>query len=583
MATISLIGRVRAAADTRGDALAVAEPGADLAYRDLAGRAAALQRALGDLGVGAGDVVALAGYTLADLAVMVVAAAGLGAVVYPFNLRKDTLARAEGAAGRQAHIDRYGVTAVVVAGYPEGVWTAGRPVVHLDELSPGGPPIDRAPDGGVTLAVESERHDALVRLPGPATWQGALAFGQRLGLTRVDRVLTVGPPHLDVVLLTLLATLAVGGTAVAPGRVTAMGDGVRGVAARYQATVLVAAPRPAALLARTAEDDGARLPDLRAAVLVRDWVPARLPAALRRVAGPDLAVWYGWGGAPGGILATVGPLRTTPSGTLLLPGDGVRVLDPDGAPVPAPDPGELCCAGPRIATEVLDDPGLAARLFVTGPDGQRVYRSGDLGRAHPDGTVELVALASGPDGARATEAVIEEWTDVRLARVVAVGDELVAFVETVSGNRVDPAAVREHVAARLPARPVPVLVVTVPDGPMAESGAVDYDRLRVRARALLAGSPDAGAGADFATGPASDPGAERILRTIAEVLGVPGLTATTNLFEIGATSLEIVRAVTRLEADLDFEVDLDELLDEPRVGTLIRQYRAARVPVAEAR
>ncbi|MFF4381797.1 amino acid adenylation domain-containing protein [Kitasatospora sp. NPDC001547] len=73
-----------------------------------------------------------------------------------------------------------------------------------------------------------------------------------------------------------------------------------------------------------------------------------------------------------------------------LPHTTVAVLGPDLAPVPPGEPGELCIGGPRLATGYLGQPGLTEERFVLLPDGERVYRSGDLVRRRADGALEFL-------------------------------------------------------------------------------------------------------------------------------------------------------------------------------------------------
>jgi amino acid adenylation domain-containing protein/FkbM family methyltransferase len=90
-------------------------------------------------------------------------------------------------------------------------------------------------------------------------------------------------------------------------------------------------------------------------------------------------------------------LPPTQSGTLPLghplPNSRVYVLDGDGQPVAAGEPGELCIAGSGVARGYLNRPDLTAERFVPdalGPHpGGRMYRTGDLARYLPDGTIEF--------------------------------------------------------------------------------------------------------------------------------------------------------------------------------------------------
>jgi acyl carrier protein len=193
----------------------------------------------------------------------------------------------------------------------------------------------------------------------------------------------------------------------------------------------------------------------------------------------------------------------------------------------------------------------------------------------PVGPVPAAAPA-GPE--RTAEILIEAWSAVRMAAVIATGQGgPVAFVETLGGARVDPPELLADLKARLaasglPASLLPSLVVAVPGLPVTATGVVDRDRLAARARQLAGPGTD---GARAALPQPAGPGPARILESVSDTLGIPGLAADLSLFEVGATSVEIVRVVAELEDELGFEVDLDELLRAPYVRTLIGQYLAA--------
>lgn len=489
---MTLTSTVRDHARARPTAPAVAEPGFDLTYGDLATRAAGLCRDLTAAGVRAGGVVAAAVYALGDLAVVAVAAAELGAVLYPFDIRPAPEQRA-------ARIELLGVEAVVLAGFPDGPWTGDLPVVHLDEVEPGpAEAIGARPSASPPeFAFEGDDQDWVARPAATQVAASVAAFATAPGLTEDDRVLLVGLPHAAPVLTGLLATLSAGATAVAPGRAVSEGDDLLAAATGRSATVLVSAPRAACLLAEVAAADQAKLPELRAVLLLDDRPPARLAGLLRRAAGDDLALHAAYG-------------------------------------------------------------------------------------AVQDGPVEVRPLAEDKAGA-AIEALVEEWTTVRMARMTHARDgQSVVFVETVTGVRIDGADLLTALRTRaeevgLDAESLPTLVVTVPALPVTAAGVVHRANLAARAETLIRSAPPSTSASVPVPVPApdtDDPGPARILAAVAAAIGIPGLSPHQSLFEVGATSLEIIKVISDLEEDLGFEADLDDLLDAPRVQTLIEQYLA---------
>ncbi|PYC63857.1 hypothetical protein C7C46_33085, partial [Streptomyces tateyamensis] len=87
---------------------------------------------------------------------------------------------------------------------------------------------------------------------------------------------------------------------------------------------------------------------------------------------------------------TVSPIGTP------MPDLGIHLLDAAGELVPVGVVGEIHVSGPGLARGYLGRPDLTAERFVPNPygaPGSRLYRSGDLARRRPDGTLESVGRA----------------------------------------------------------------------------------------------------------------------------------------------------------------------------------------------
>src|SRR5262249_16010883 len=70
----------------------------------------------------------------------------------------------------------------------------------------------------------------------------------------------------------------------------------------------------------------------------------------------------------------------------------IYVVDAELRPVPIMVLGEICIGGAGLANGYLNQPSNTAERFVESPfkPGQRIYRTGDLGRWRHDGTLEYI-------------------------------------------------------------------------------------------------------------------------------------------------------------------------------------------------
>jgi SagB-type dehydrogenase family enzyme len=123
----------------------------------------------------------------------------------------------------------------------------------------------------------------------------------------------------------------------------------------------------------------------------------------------------------------------------------------------------------------------------------------------------------------------------------------------------------------LPARIEPVAVL-----PLTPSGRVDRAALTATASVSRPEHPRS-------TTDAGQDGAllERACALAARVLGVPEVSPTMNLLDLGATSVQLVRLAVHAEEELGIRVDVEELLRFPAVTILVSFADAGTEEVAE--
>ncbi|CQD22142.1 syringomycin synthetase [Mycobacterium lentiflavum] len=386
------------------------------------------------------------------------------------------------------------------------------------------------------------------------------------------------------------ALLGGGRLVVVPESIAASPDDFHDLLVNEHVTVLTQTPSAAAALTPSRLGSVAVLLGGEAcpADVVDQWADGRVvinaygPTEVTVYASMSAPLTAGSGAAPIG-----GPVSTA----------ALFVLDDWLRPVPIGVVGELYVAGDGVACGYLHRPGLTAARFVPCPFGERgarMYRTGDLVRWHPDGQLDYVGRADEQVKVRGYRIELGE-IQTALASLDGVEQAAAITREDAPGaprvvgyvtGTVDPAALRNALADKLPAYMIPAAIVALETLPLTTNGKLDI-------RALPA--PDY-----------HDPGSyraptnavEEILTGIyAQVLGLEQVGTDDSFFDLGGDSLSAMRLITAVNSALDADLEVHTLFDAPtiarlapRIGTdrtgrrtpLIAGQRPALVPLSFA-
>ncbi len=279
----------------------------------------------------------------------------------------------------------------------------------------------------------------------------------------------------------------------------------------------------------------------------------------------------------------------------------VYILDQELQPAPAGVAGELYIGGEGLARGYLSRPELTAEKFVPHPfseaGGERLYRSGDLGRWLASGEIEFLGRIDNQVKLRGfrielgeIEAVLREHAAVRES-VVAVseaggGQRLVAYVTAEAGvtgatgvTGVTGSELRSYLKERLPEYMVPSAFVLLAELPLTANGKVDRRRLP---------EPD-GMRPELEAGYVAPATAveELVAGIWAEVLGLERVGVNDNFFELGGHSLLATTIAAKIYETFQIELPLRTLFEAPTVATLATVIDNGKkqnaVPVAPAR
>ena len=379
----------------------------------------------------------------------------------------------------------------------------------------------------------------------------------------------------------LLSPLACGGSLVLVPRDVVL-DPARLAEVLASVTVVHAGPSLLASLfrhlrERGESDVGALLFGVRHASTGGDLVPPRVLAGMREVfAEAELFVIYGcteiscMGTAH--AVPREGELTRTLVGTPFAE-TSVRVVDERGALVARGESGEIYVAGKGIARRYLARPELTSEKFVS-IDGQRFYRTGDIGRVHEDGNLEVLGRRDFQVQLRGIRVELGgiEHTICALglaAQAVVVATQrdehdarLVAFVGDADVSEL--ASLRRTLGQRLPDYMMPQAFVTLASLPATASGKIDR-----RALPPPEGQHMLSVGEHVA--PRTDT-EQRLAALWQDVLGVSRVSIRDNFFDLGGHSGIAVRLAGRIGSEFGIALPVSRLfqaLDIEQLATFV--------------
>ncbi len=398
-------------------------------------------------------------------------------------------------------------------------------------------------------------------------------FGYRPG----DRLAQTSSICFDASVRQILAPLLVGATVVTfPRSVLRDPQALLSRIERDRVTVWSSVPTLWERILRAAEERAVRdgvPPDLRALRWVHVGGEELSPVPVRR--------WFDLFGDGCRITNLYGPTEATINATWHLidgrPDDAVRrlpigrpiggarvrVVDPDGRPCPPGVAGELHLGGVGVTAGYLGEPELTAAAFVH-HGGERYYRSGDRGRAAPDGTLEFLGRLDDQvkvHGYRLEpgeiEAVLRTHPEVAAAVVLHQAEphpRLHAFVAPAPETGPTVAQLRGYLADRLPEQLVPARIHLLDSLPLTPTGKVDRDRLRAHGGFAPAAGPErlpAPTGpAAVASGTGTDPSTDteaRLARIWGELLDLPTIGPDDDFFALGGDSILVLEVFARAQ------------------------------------
>lgn len=250
----------------------------------------------------------------------------------------------------------------------------------------------------------------------------------------------------------------------------------------------------------------------------------------------------------------------------------VYIVDPAGQLCPPETAGEVWIGGAGVTAGYQNRPELTAQKFVTF-GGERVYRSGDLGKITAEGLLEIVGridnqvkIAGHRIELEEIEAAIAACPNVKLAAAVvqemSAGDvRLLGYLIPKDDTSVDLRAVRATISQTLPPYMVPALLTVVAEFPYTPSGKLDR-------KSFPDPSTDRPDLPTLYTAPKTDQ-ETTLCGIFGQALSINRVGTHDNFFEIGGNSIKAIKAVASINETMQLNLSVAEFYDTPSVAQIL--------------
>ncbi|MEH2228576.1 MAG: amino acid adenylation domain-containing protein [Nostoc sp.] len=257
----------------------------------------------------------------------------------------------------------------------------------------------------------------------------------------------------------------------------------------------------------------------------------------------------------------------------------IYLLDQHLQPVPIGLTGELYIGGWGIGQGYLHRPDLTAERFIPHPFsyelGARLYKTGDLGRYLPDGTIEFIGRSDYQVKIRGfrielaeIEALLTQYSPVREAVVISRENEnrdkqLIGYLVSKKSEVIDINKLNKFLQDKLPNYMLPSHLAILEALPLTPNGKVNRQAL-----AALEELSQPKQGAIIAP---RTPIEEVLAAIWIKTLGVEQVGIAENFFGLGGHSLLATQVISRIREAFKVELPLRSLFEFPTIAELAQR------------
>ncbi|NEO98573.1 MAG: amino acid adenylation domain-containing protein [Symploca sp. SIO2E9] len=412
-----------------------------------------------------------------------------------------------------------------------------------------------------------------------------LDINQRFGVKSCDRVLALSALNFDLSVYDIFGILAAGGAIVIPASKAVKDPACwLDLIVKERVTIWNSVPTLMQMLVEylSARSEIAPL-SLRLALLSGDWLPLKLPEQIQAHCSNLEIVSLG-GATEASIWSICYPITTVNSNWKSIPygkpltNQSVYVFNELMEPTPVWVPGQLYIGGIGLALGYWGDEDKTKASFITHPDrGERLYKTGDLGRYLPDGNIEFLGREDFQvkiNGYRIElgeiEAVLRQIPTINQAVVLTSEDlqqhkRLVAYVIS-EDSSLSSKQLQSNLEHKLPEYMVPDAFVFLKALPLTSNGKIDR-------KALPAPELDLHQEGKFIS--PRDTIELQLAQIWSELLNVTPVGVTNNFFELGGNSFLAVRLLTQIQQKFQKNLPLATLFKSSTISELAHLIRSS--------
>lgn len=298
---------------------------------------------------------------------------------------------------------------------------------------------------------------------------------------------------------------------------------------------------------------------------------------------PSLTIINGYGPTENTTFSTCYRLERQYAGPIPigkpLSNSKVYILDRQMQIVPVGVRGEICVGGDGLARGYLNRQDLTNERFVEMEAG-RVYKTGDAGRWLPDGTIEFLGRRDDQVKIRGYRIELDEIRhtlmrheeiDNALVTTKVLGGEAVIIAYVMPEKPLGD--LKDFLRKYLPEYMIPFHIVPIPCIPLNTNGKTDFKALSARLEAQLV-APEQAPGPDGNGAPA-DETEEKLLRIWQQIFSRNTIGVEDDFFTLGGHSLKAVLMASYVSKELEVNIDLTDIFDNPRLKDLAMVIKAA--------